>query len=304
MKIRPLLIPLAVVSAFGGAVAWLVLAEPPPLPEEPASSPAPAQAESWPEAPPLPAAKTPEPTRTETQQTAAPAAPVPDDIRNVSPEGVTAPQVTGELTRIAPSERFLELMNPPAIPVPDGPMELVQVEVPDSGHLKSGPLTVKLAQIDALPLEATCKTALGASWPCGTRARTFLRGLIRRFKVSCTKGEEVGPQMVLARCSRGSIDLGTQLVRFGWAAAAADAPDELQQLSKAAREKKIGQWQTEWLTDLPSSDWAGTETPLEPEQLAPDVIDWSLRTDLSDPTRLLEAPGPQADPLGAPLPAQ
>jgi len=280
MKIRSLVVPLAVVGAFAGAVAWLIIAEPPAIPEqETVSSRTEPVVEAKPEDDASPLA--PSVPSQEEQATASP----PDALRDVSPDGVSAPQVTGKLTRVGPSERLLELLNPPVEPVPDGPLELVRVEVPDAGHLKSGRLTVRLAHIESLDLEATCKTELGASWPCGMRARTFLRGLIRRLKVSCVKQEDLAPQEISAICNRGTIDLSSQLVRFGWATPLETAPDEFKELAEAAKAKEIGQWQTEWLTDLPQADWAGPSdlNEIDLEQLAPDVVDWSLRT-LTDGT--------------------
>jgi endonuclease YncB( thermonuclease family) len=280
MKIRSLVVPLAVVGAFAGAVAWLIFAEPPALPEpETVSSQTEPAVAARPENDAAPLAPSVPPQ--EEQAAASP----PDAIRDVSPDGVSAPQVTGELTRVGPSERLLELLNPPVEPVPDGPLELVRVEVPDAGHLKSGRLTVRLAHIESLDLEATCKTEMGASWPCGMRARTFLRALIRRLKVSCVKQEDLAPQEISAVCTRGAIDLSSQLVRFGWATPLETAPDKFKELAEAAKAKEIGQWQTEWLTDLPQADWAEPSAlnEIDLEQLAPNVVDWSLRT-LTDGT--------------------
>lgn len=290
MNIRPLLIPIAVLGAFGGAVAWLVLTDP-PSPQESSTkqSARPHQTAKASEEPQKPR-ETGEPSPNARVSAELP----PGDIRDVSPEGVSAPEITGKLTRIEPSERFLELMNPPVEPMPDGPLDLIHVEVLDGGHLKSGQLTVKLVHIDPLPLEATCKTELGASWPCGTRARTFLRGLIRRFKVSCSKEEDLGPQKIIAACHRGKIDLSKQLVRFGWASASKDAPDELQALAATAQAEKRGQWQTDWTTEIPENDWVGQSTldQLDLEELAPDAVDWSLRTDPND----LSWPGSAGNP--------
>ncbi|WP_420411722.1 thermonuclease family protein [Roseibium sp.] len=302
MKIRPLLIPLAVVGAFGGTVAWLVFTDPPPPPDTSGRVDAPQAAESKVEA------RSSEQSEPATAQagTATSAVPPPDEIRDVSPDGVSAPEVTGNLTRIEPSERFLELMNPPVEPVPEGPLNLVHVEVLDGGHLKSGPLTVKLAHIDPLPLDATCKTEMGASWPCGTRARTFLRGLVRRFKVTCSKEEDLSPQKITAECLRGKIDLGKQLIRFGWAKPLDTAPEGLKELAEEAKAEEIGQWQTDWYSDLPESNWADQtgQEPLTAEDLAPDVIDWSLRTFQGDATTLLDDPVPEEDLLTDELPEQ
>jgi endonuclease YncB( thermonuclease family) len=275
MKLRPLLVPAILLTASGGLLAWLMLADP-PQPSDRSAADTKHIAKTTPEnsstaiAPEAP-----------TERTVA-AAPNPDDIRDVSPEGVTAPFVNGGLKRVEPSERYLELKNPPIEAIPDGPLELRRVQVLDSGHIKSDRLTVKLAHIDPLTLDETCLSRLGGSWPCGTRARTFLRGLIRQFKITCEKIEDIGPHQILASCFRGKIDLGARLVRYGWADPASDAPDNFKKLAQTAKDKKIGKWQSEWLSDLPVSDWENRDEPLLSglEDLAPEIVEWSLRSDL------------------------
>lgn len=274
MKLRSLLLPGMVITAFAGAVAWLLLAAPPVPPQEvPAQSaaetPAPAQARSK--------ALPPEDTQSVQQE-----APLPAMIRDVSPEGVSAPKVTHELTRIEPSERYLELKNPPVEPIPDGPLEFIRVEVLDAGHLKSGRLTIKLANIIPLALNETCQTSTGTPWPCGARGRTFLRGLIRQLKITCEKQEELGPQKILATCKRGSIDLSSRLVRYGWAKPASGSADTLQDLAQQAEAEHAGQWKSEWYVggaEVP--EWAqdGSATLPDLEDLTPEIVDWSVGAD-------------------------
>ncbi|TYC52837.1 thermonuclease family protein [Rhodobacterales bacterium] len=249
-------------------LAFLLLVEPPALPEGRAGDTAPHQAEPVAEA----------------QQTADAepvasviAAPRPDQIRNVSPEGVSAPRVSGFLKRIEPSKRYQELKNPPVEPVPDGPLELFRVEIIDSGHIRSGRMKVTLANITGLAPEATCKTRSGTDWPCGMRARTFLRGLVRQLRLDCVKQQEIGPQEIVASCRRGQIDLSARLVRYGWATPAADAPQHFQELALKAKEAKAGQWQDEWVTDLPDSgfDDSGVSALPDLENLTQEVVEWS-----------------------------
>lgn len=275
MNLRPLLVPAFVLTASGGLVAWLLLAEPPNAESNSTVSATETAA--------LPASEPAQATSgvTEPASTEQAAAPLPDDIRNVSPDGVSAPRVDGSLKRIEPSKRYLELKDPPVEPVPDGPLELVRVQVLDGGHIRSDRLTVTLAHIKPLKLDETCLSRLGGSWPCGTRARTFLRGLVRQFKVTCEKIEETGPQQILATCTRGSFDLSKRLVHYGWADPAEDAPAEYAELADKAKEKKIGKWQSEWLTELPRTSWE--VDPADPlpglEDLEPEIVEWSLRTD-------------------------
>eukprot|EP00903_Cladosiphon_okamuranus_P001165 g1163.t1 len=281
MNFRPFLVPVLVLTASGGLLAWLLLADPPEAPQETAAVARPS------ETTPAASANTDLPSTSPGEQALvtapapAAAAPLPDDIRNVSPDGVSAPRVDGSLKRIEPSKRYLELKDPPIEPIPDGPLELVRVQVLDGGRLKSDRLLVKLAHIAPLDLEETCVSRLGGNWPCGARARTFLRGLIRQFKVTCEKIEDTGPQQILATCNRGSFDLSKRLVRYGWADPAEDAPEEFFELAAAAKEKKVGKWQSEWLAELPRNNWEGNpEDPLPGlEDLEPEIVEWSLRTE-------------------------
>nr|MEC9422700.1 hypothetical protein [Pseudomonadota bacterium] len=152
MKLRPLITPAIVLTTAGGLLAWLLLADPPSVQDkqlaaegitsaaeetsEPAKTPEPAPQSSPPQA------QTQKPSQTQSEPVVVAAAPLPNDIRNVSPEGVSAPQVQGDLKRIEPSKRYLELKDPPIEPVPDGPLELMRVQVLDGGRIKSDRLTV------------------------------------------------------------------------------------------------------------------------------------------------------------------
>ncbi|GAB4522159.1 MAG: hypothetical protein Tsb0019_23900 [Roseibium sp.] len=276
MRFRPFLMPVLVVAASGGLVGWLLLAEPPDIPLEGSAQPATSASAQ--------AAGQSEPAVADAEEPSAQvtaAAPRPEDIRDVSPEGVSAPRVEGNLKRVEPSKRYLELKDPPVEPIPDGPMELVRVQVPDGGHLRSERLTITLAHIKPLKLDETCLSRLGGHWPCGARARTFLRGLVRQFKVICEKIEETGPQQIVATCTRGKFDLSKRIVRYGWAEASDDAPAEIVELAEAARSKKIGKWQAEWLSELPRGGWDGDPDASLPgmEDLEPEIVEWSLRTE-------------------------
>ncbi|MEM9632731.1 MAG: thermonuclease family protein [Pseudomonadota bacterium] len=281
MKLRPLLVPAILLTVSGGLVAWLLLSEP-PLPNDATVTPAERQGSIAGAAVKDVVKPSPDPAPKETTS----AAPLPGNIRNVSPDGVSAPKVTGSLKRIEPSKRYQELKDPPIEPIPDGPLHLRRVQVLDSGHIKSDKLTVTLAYIVPLDREETCVSRLGGTWPCGARAQTFLRGLIRQFKVTCKKIEELGPQHILAECWRGKFGLSSRLVRYGWAEPTADAPQELVELALAAKQKKIGKWQSEWLTELPSSSWdSDPNAPLPGlEELAPEIVEWSLQADPEQPS--------------------
>ncbi|MEP3666413.1 MAG: hypothetical protein ABJN42_06735, partial [Roseibium sp.] len=90
-------------------------------------------------------------------------------------------------------------------------------------------------------------------------------------------------QQILATCSRGTFDLGRRLVRYGWADPAETAPADIVELAAIARDKKIGKWQSEWLTDLPETALDSAPGPLPGlEELEPEIVEWSLRADPAD----------------------
>ncbi|MEP0233960.1 thermonuclease family protein [Roseibium sp.] len=249
MALRPLLIPLLLVCLFGAAVAWLMLAEPPAEPERTSRVQ-------------LPAPKKQEvPTSSATiLEAPTTAAPLPNEIRNVSPEGVTPPRVTGVLTRVEPSESYQELKNPPVAAIPDGPLQLHRPRIPAAGILIADDMIVHLAHVTALSADETCLSRLGGAWPCGARARTSLRGLVRLFTITCDKVEEIGPREISAVCYRRKTDLGAWLTEYGWADPNDDAPQAYHALAKQARERKIGKWQSEWLSE-PAVSTSETEFP-------------------------------------------
>ena len=287
MKLRPFLVTVLLLTGFAGLVAWLLLIEPPAPPQEQlagALRPGINDVSNGLVETRLDAQE-PETAGSENKT----AAPLPDNIRDVSPDGVSAPEVAGGLTRIEPSERYQELINPPVEPVPDGPLELRRVQVLDGGRIQSGKLVVTLAHIEPIKLDETCVARQGGLWPCGTRARTFLRGLIRQFKVTCEKLAETGPQQIVATCKRGKIDLSTRMVRYGWADPAPGAPEGFEDFALLAEQRKLGKWRDEWQLAAPRSNWeADPDAPLPGlEDLAPEIVEWSQSTD--------------ADPAGQPF---
>ncbi|EFO34303.1 hypothetical protein TRICHSKD4_0081 [Roseibium sp. TrichSKD4] len=173
-------------------------------------------------------------------------APNPSHIRNVSPEGVTPPPVTGPLKRIAPSQRFQEQLNPPAKPIEDGPLVLRRVQVLTANRVASDDLQIDLAYLEPVSAEARCPDTAGGTWPCGARARTFLRGLIRQFHITCEKLTQTGPHEMRAICQRGKMDLTQTMLKHGWGLASVDAPDKMLRLSQEAEKQQLGIWQVKF----------------------------------------------------------
>lgn len=267
MRLRPFLMPMLMLAVGSGLTAWLVFTDPPPPPER--TKPLGVSRERL-------AKQAKAALRSqilgEKGETPEPPAPMPNDIRDVSPEGVTPPQVTDALTRIEPSKPYIEIRNPPPETLPEGKFELRRPQVLDGGTLKHGNLLIRLAYIKPLALDQTCVSRLGGSWPCGARARTSLRGLVRMFTITCEKVATVGPQQISATCTRKRLNLGEWLVRYGWADPTDDAPETYTKLSATARGKKRGKWQSEWLKELPQiTGPAQSDQPLLPADDMPTI---------------------------------
>ncbi|MTI00244.1 thermonuclease family protein [Roseibium sp. RKSG952] len=289
LSLRSLAGPVLVVLASAAAVGWLVLSKP----DETAGRHVRLTDTSSKGTP----ARQPENTVSPTAgATAARQVPLPSQIRNVSPEGVSTPAVTGSLKRVAPSDTYQNLLNPPIEPVPDGPLDIRRPQVINAGLLKTDDLTIRLAGIEPLAADETCLSRLGGTWPCGARARTSLRGLVRMFAITCEKQAETGPREITAVCTRRSINLGEWLVEHGWARASGTAPAHYHELEAQAKERKIGQWQSEWI-GLLDQPVAGTTVPPGAD-LPPDIAEFLGETGES----LLD--GSFSSPFDLPDPAE
>ncbi|ADZ71682.1 thermonuclease family protein [Polymorphum gilvum] len=175
-------------------------------------------------------------------------APLPQQIRNVSPEGASPPPVTGTLKRIAPDERLLSPSQ--FAKMPDTTVTLKRPVVRDAGVLVAGSLVVHLAHIVAPAVETQCTSTQGDPWPCGARARTELQRVIRLLAVECEKTADLGDGEIVAVCRRNRIDLGAWLLRNGWATPAPDAPAGYRDLETGARQARAGMWRSEEAADL------------------------------------------------------
>ncbi|MEJ8473357.1 thermonuclease family protein [Roseibium algae] len=283
MQLRPFLVPLLLLNFAGGSVAFLLLAEPPAPPVRPKPS-----HEKVSTADTAISKATPDLVAGLSREIAD--VPLPNQLRNVSPEGVTAPQITAPLTRVAPSKRYLELKDPPVKALPDGPLELRRPQVLDAGTLRTEDLTVRIAYVNALKADETCVSRLGGLWPCGARARTALRGLVRIYTITCDKVDDLGPREISAVCSRRTISLGSWLVQYGWADPSEDAPEEYRELAQAARDQKIGKWQSEWRVEPSTEPSAELRNETNLEDLLPGLADLDLGSDSPEPYNPFDIP--------------
>jgi endonuclease YncB( thermonuclease family) len=115
-----------------------------------------------------------------------------------------------------------------------------RLEVVDGGAFRALGRTVRLAGIEALAADETCRDARGATWPCGRRALAALRDLVRQRSVQCVEtGEADGA--TLARCRVGRTDLSAWLVEQGWARPRGEDA-RLAGLHQEARTARAGQF--------------------------------------------------------------
>jgi len=215
-----------------------VLPEPAPA-HQPAPSPTPPQAATQPEQaaapPPAPTAEAPvppatqpgtQPAQTTTASPTASAAEPPELVapasRNVTPPGMTpAPYVDGPMERLA---------MPPPPPPPARWRRFPRVLVVEPGLLELGDRKVRLAGIEAPPVDRIC-----GKRRCGRMALAAMRGRIRTLGIECfMKGDETDDPVV-APCRIGRQDLALWLVRQGWAEPTAAAPEEYRTANAEAR---------------------------------------------------------------------
>lgn len=153
------------------------------------------------------------------------------DIRYVERDGIVATRVDGPLTRTQST-----VVVPEAVVVPEGPKptlyRLVVIEDVDTVNLRSH--TVQLAHVEGPDADESCTTASGRNWPCGMRARTALRRLVRSRALECLDlaAPEGAPRR--ANCSAAGRDLSVWLMEQGWARPTDDAPAAMKELHAAA----------------------------------------------------------------------
>lgn len=193
------------------------------------------------------------------EQAAAIAAP-PASAGRAGATGVAAPTERAVTRPIGPGLRpspekllpvdhssFGHAAKPPPDPAPVAaeevddsaprPTLLPRPVVVDGGSFRVGSGTVRLTGIE--PPTERCGAAL---WPCGARARTALRALVRSRSITCTvPGDFQAKEETLeSACSLGSTDIGNWLVAHGWARAKAGGP--YVEAEEKARGSGAGLW--------------------------------------------------------------
>lgn len=139
------------------------------------------------------------------------------------------------LERLAPllPPKKLEFFGPPRPPlVIEEPLLLFMPLVVNAGTIIAEGRTITIANV--LPIEAgrVCVTIDQRQWPCGMKARTALRSIIRGKAISCFLPDQQKAE-ITTECSIGKVNLGDWLVEQGWAEAKPGS--ELESLGKAAK---------------------------------------------------------------------
>jgi len=128
----------------------------------------------------------------------------------------------------------------PATPVGDGePMQLLQRPVAlAAGRLESQGRIVDLQGIDVMPVEQTCQSSAGESWPCGMQARTAFRQWLRARAIMCRLPQDDSGAAIATQCSVGNDDAAQWLVANGWAKAVAGGA--YQEAGEKAEDNRLG----------------------------------------------------------------
>lgn len=139
----------------------------------------------------------------------------------------------------------------PATPVDDGePMQLLQRPVAiAAGRLESQGRIIDLQGIEVMPVEQTCQSSSGESWPCGMQARTAFRQWLRARAIMCRLPQDDSGAAIATQCSVGNDDAAQWLVANGWAKAVAGGA--YQDAGEKAEAGKLGIYGNKPETALP-----------------------------------------------------
>lgn len=165
--------------------------------------------------------------------------------------------------------------KPPEPPAPAAPvdageqMQLLQRPVAvAAGRLESQGRTIELQGIEIVPVEQTCQTSSGESWPCGMQARTAFRQWLRSRAVMCRLPENDSGAAVATECTLGNEDAAAWLVANGWAKAVpGGAYDEA---GRKAVEARLGIFGDKPDTSLPNPEPESGSMMDNPSPLAPE----------------------------------
>lgn len=158
--------------------------------------------------------------------------------RAVGSDLVAIPEIEPEtLVRVEPREPLSPFGRP--LPPPHVDNSRIYRPVADAaGRILGQGLLVDLSGVEIVEPETICTDPDGFEWPCGMRARTAFRGLLRGRAVICDVPPDYDGAEITTVCTLGKLDLGGWIVANGWGRAASGGPYEEQE--QAAREAEKG----------------------------------------------------------------
>lgn len=216
MRLAKLALPLFVVFSASAGVAALLLA---PAPQEVPIAIEPAKPSE--QSPP-----NTENSRTTEENNAR-------DVGGGALPNMLSPDIALERLAPLPPVKKLEVFGPPRPPLnKEEPLLLFRPLVVNAGTIIAEGRTVTLASVLPVEVERVCFTIDQQPWPCGMKARTAFRSIIRGRAIACFLPDQQKAEVV-TECSIGKENLGEWLVEQGWAEAKPGS--ELESLGKAAK---------------------------------------------------------------------
>ncbi|XWN32334.1 MAG: thermonuclease family protein [Devosia sp.] len=175
------------------------------------------------------------------RESSAPIVEKPKIVRYVDEDGIVATRVEGPLTR---ARSAVKLPEKP----PPGPELLKLVVIESAGLINARKRNIQLAHIDAPSADHQCTDSQGTVWPCGRRARTALRRLVRRRALECSDVKSIyqppeGPS--ISTCLVAKTDLSRWLIEQGWATPTKTAPEEWTAVHEEAKAAGRGVYRPE-----------------------------------------------------------
>jgi endonuclease YncB( thermonuclease family) len=117
-----------------------------------------------------------------------------------------------------------------------------RIEIVDAATLRAGEMVVRIAGIALPARERQCRRLDGLSVSCLDRAESYLALLVRNRAVACDRAGLAPDGTEQGRCRTGEADIAEQMVRQGWAAAAARDEPRLLIAEAQAKRQKLGIW--------------------------------------------------------------
>jgi endonuclease YncB( thermonuclease family) len=108
-----------------------------------------------------------------------------------------------------------------------------------------GAVRTRLAGLAGPGRDAVCEDAEKSLWACGLQARAALNNLIRRAQIHCVPKGPIENGVMPAICSVDGRDVGTELVKAGFARSASGGSGPAESERQAAQARR-GLWNGDW----------------------------------------------------------